>query len=119
MNPHLAPKIRSEVILEAARSMRWCFMRLATYVSQPCLPGCEPVHLATIGKGMSTKVSDLFVMPGCRRCHQLYDGKDERIWEILKLHPTARLEVEQRAHHEFLSHLLSAGIISIPGAKII
>ena len=90
MNPHMLPKIRSAAMLDAVRDMP-CSLRVASLI-----PGHKcaaqdtvvPCHMPTIGKGVATKVSDLFVAAGCLHCHDLIDRRDKRVEWIVERYPT-------------------------------
>lgn len=90
MNPHMLPKVRSTAMLDAVRDMP-CSLRVASLI-----PGHKcaaqdtvvPCHMPTIGKGVATKVSDLFVAAGCLHCHDLIDRRDKRVEWIVERYPT-------------------------------
>lgn len=114
MNPDLLPKVRSESLMSACRHMP-CTLRVASFVGQRCAPqdtvvGC---HLPTIGKGVSTKVSDLYVAAGCFHCHNIVDGRDKRILEsIVANYPAAYADRLMRANHETLARWVGMGLIT-------
>jgi hypothetical protein len=121
MNPDLLPKVRSEALMDACRHMP-CTLRVASFVGQRCAPqdtvvGC---HLATIGKGVSTKVSDLYVAAGCFHCHRIIDGRDKRILEtIIHNYPAAFADRLMRANHETIARWVGMGLITGPDWEII
>lgn len=91
-NPAMLPKVRSRKLLDAVRYMP-CALRVSSF-----FPGhrCSrqdtvvPCHIPTIGKGMGTKVSDLFVAAGCMHCHDIIDGRDRARRDFIdKSYPTA------------------------------
>lgn len=120
-NPNMLPKVRSRTLLDACRHMP-CTLRVASFVGQSCAPrdtvvGC---HLPTIGKGVGTKVSDLFVAAGCARCHDLVDGRDKRLTEtIASNYPGAFMEQMMRANHETISRWVAMGLITVEGGEIL
>lgn len=89
-NPALLPKVRSRALLDAVQHMP-CTLRLASFAGMSCAgqDTVVPCHLATIGKGTSTKVSDLFVAAGCCACHDLLDGRNTVGLAISLQHPAA------------------------------
>lgn len=117
-NPHLLPKVRSRTLMNAISGMP-CSLRVASFVpggkcSDPStVVGC---HISTIGKGMGTKVSDLFVAAGCFNCHNIIDGRDRAGADFIReKYPTAFVERLMRGHHETLSRLYGMGIITVAG----
>jgi hypothetical protein len=95
-NPALLPKVRSDTLLRSTRHMP-CALRVASfYPGHRCAAEdtVVPCHLdRTIGKGIGTKVSDLFVVAGCAHCHDILDGRDvTRRAYILENYPTAFVE---------------------------
>lgn len=117
LNPHSLPKARSGAIMRAMADMP-CTLRLAGFLGRPCAPqetvvGC---HLPLFGKGMGTKVSDLYVAAGCHACHDLVDRRVGDAQDVRMLYPTAFWEQIARAHAETLTRLWMAGVIVIPDA---
>lgn len=117
-NPDLLPKVRSEAIMRAMRGMP-CALRVASFLpggkcaARDTVVGC---HLPTIGKGVATKVSDLFVAAGCARCHDIVDGRDLPARDyIMAKYPTAYMERLMRAGHETQARLVALGIIAVKG----
>lgn len=122
MNPALLPKVRSEELTQACRHMP-CTLRLATFIPAPCahrdtVVGC---HLPVFGKGVATKVSDLFVAAGCLTCHDMLDGRDPRGREMARLYPSLWHERIMLALCETQAHWLDAGLLLIndPNLEII
>lgn len=114
------PKVRSRELLDACRDMP-CTLRIASFLGLPCEPqdtvvGC---HLPTFGKGMSTKVSDLYVAAGCRLCHDLLDGRDPRGAQISDQYPAAFYERMMRGNHETIAHWIASGEILIRKGEIL
>lgn len=87
--PHLLPKVRSEYLMDWIGGKRDglllnqpypCTLRIATLVpgktcaARDTVVGC---HTGNLGKGMSTKVSDIDVAAGCFVCHDLLDRRNE------------------------------------------
>lgn len=117
-NPELLPKVHSRVLLDAIAGMP-CTLRISSFVpGHSCAPKdtVVPCHMPTIGKGMGTKVSDLFVAAGCFNCHNLIDGRDKRWHDIMRDHPVAVYQRILRGFSETLAMLVDAGIIRIKGA---
>jgi hypothetical protein len=95
-NPHLLPKVRSAKLLAAVKDMP-CTLRVSSFMPHwQCAHQSTvvPCHLdRTIGKGMSTKVSDLFVAAGCVHCHAIIDGKDRTAVDyIMEKYPAAMMQ---------------------------
>ena len=122
-NPMLLPKIRSRSLLDAVRYMP-CTLRIAGMV-----PGgaCShqttvvPCHLdGTIGKGIGTKVSDLFVAAGCFACHSLLDGRDRSGADyLMKNYPTAVVERCLKGLCETQARWLAMGLIKVKGGEVV
>lgn len=120
-NPTLLPKVRSEALMDECRNMP-CELRIASFIGLPCehqstVVGC---HIeGSIGKGVSTKVSDLFVAAGCRLCHDLLSGVDPRGLVIAQQYPSAFWHQVMRANQATISRWIMAGLIEIPDGKLI
>lgn len=91
-NPAMLPKVRSRKLLDAVRFMP-CALRVSSFYPGHRCSGQDtvvPCHIPTIGKGMSTKVSDLFVAAGCMHCHDIIDGRDRKRADFIeKNYPAA------------------------------
>jgi len=117
--PALLPKVRSKAVLGAVRGMP-CTLRIATFVpGHRCADPATvvPCHVGNLGKGMSTKVSDLSVAAGCMACHDLLDGRDSRRAWLIENYPAA---VQHRALMGVLetqAMLLMRGALIIPDAE--
>lgn len=114
INPVLLPKIRSQLIMDAA-------------MGQPCslrLPGiCNhdhtttvTAHLPGIGKSMGSKVSDLHSAFACSDCHTAIDTFG---WEKRGLTAAIVLDAMLRGHAETQARLVGMGIITVEGANIV
>lgn len=113
-NPYMLPKVRSKSLLQACRHMP-CTLRIASFVGQSCAAQSTvvPCHLPTIGKGTSTKVSDLFVAAGCLHCHDIIDGRQQRILEtIVSDYPAAFADRLMRGNHETIARWVGMGLIT-------
>lgn len=119
-NPHMLPKLRSSRLIAATHDMP-CTLRLAGFVGKRCSDGTMAVHLdRTIGKGMGTKVSDLFVVAGCDTCHRLSDGRDLKGYEALAEHyPAAFMERLLKALAETQARWLDMGLIHVEDGEVI
>lgn len=118
MNPHLLPKIRSRAYLDGIRGMP-CTLRIASFVpGHACAPEdtVVPCHLPVMGKGMATKTSDLFVVAGCRHCHDLLDGRDSRVHWINETHPAAFHARMVHALAETMTLQVMRGNLTVKGA---
>ena len=131
LNPYLLPKVRSEILRQSIggklpggiqTTPMPCAARLAGFLGLPCefgtTVGC---HYGRIGKGTSTKVSDLFLIAGCRLCHDLMDPeRDPRGMEIAARYPRAFYERLRDAHHETMARWIAMGVLPLPAdAEII
>lgn len=120
LNPHMLPKVRSRTLLDAC-SLMPCTLRIRSFLGLPCtsqetVVGC---HLPTIGKGVATKVSDLFVAAGCSGCHDLVDGRDKRMEMIEDRYPAALAEQLMRANHETIARWTAMGLIHVEGGELV
>lgn len=113
-NPDLLPKVRSRKLLDAVRGMP-CTLRIAGFAGKSCsaIETVVPCHVPTIGKGMGTKVSDLFVAAGCFTCHDLLDRRDIKGHEAMQRYPAAVLERILRGMCETQAMLIEKGIITV------
>lgn len=110
----LLPKVRSELITDSANGEE-CAFRF------PMICSFDPAttvwcHLPGIGKGISTKVSDLHGAYGCSLCHDLVDG---RMKQPNHLGDAAILEIMLRALAESQARLLESGLIVVPDGRIL
>lgn len=121
LNPHMLPKVRSRDLLDAIRGMP-CEARVSSlFPGHKCASFATviPAHVGNIGKGMSTKVSDLHVCAACFNCHNLIDRVDAR-WEwIADNCPTAFMERVMLGTFATQSRLVLLGIIEVRGAELI
>jgi len=128
----MLPKVRSEDLMNAIGGKvkgqyqtlpMPCTFRIAGLVGLQCahqetVVGC---HSGNLGKGMSTKVSDLTAVAGCMVCHGLWD----RVltgWKELHHIPELKWVMFQRAlsaTHETQAMLTDLKIIKIRGGKLI
>lgn len=119
-NPALLPKVRSDNLMSSINGMP-CALRIASFIGEPCahpstVVGC---HLPVFGKGMSTKVSDLYVAAGCQTCHDLLDGRDSRVEFIRDKYPTALMGRLLMALCETQARWLMEGHIIVPDGRLI
>ncbi len=121
-NPALLPKIRSRTLLDAIEGMP-CSLRIASfYPGHRCAPpetvvGC---HLPVIGKGMSSKVSDLYVAAGCQHCHDILDGRDHVKAAYIREHyPTALMDRLLQGLAETQARWVGMGLLEAKGQEII
>jgi len=122
-NPALLPKVRSRALLAACQDMP-CTLRVASFIpGQQCAHQTTvvPCHIdATLGKGMGTKVSDLFVAAGCFHCHNIIDGRDPKGRAfIMDNYPTAFMERLLKGLCETQSRLVDMGLIEVKGGEIV
>ncbi|MEL6102924.1 MAG: hypothetical protein AAFR68_16635 [Pseudomonadota bacterium] len=123
--PHLLPKLRSKHYTDSIQGMP-CTLRIAGLVGRRCADRATvvPAHIPTIGKGVATKVSDLFVVAACFECHLLLDWQDPNVSEMLfrtgPNHMTqAAIWRVVHALAETQSILLGADVIQVPRSEII
>lgn len=91
-----------------------CALRISSFVpGHRCAPRdtVVPCHIGKVGKGMGTKVSDLAVAAGCLHCHDLLDGRDNRVEWILKHYPAAFWEQVLRGLIETQARWVQMGLI--------
>lgn len=119
--PHLLPKVRSSGIMGAMRHYP-CTLRIASFIpGHSCAPQSTVVgaHLPVVGKGVSTKVTDLAVVAACAHCHDLLDGRDERVNWIASQYPAALHLRYLNALVETQAMLLSDLVIEVPDGDMI
>lgn len=122
-NPHMLPKVRSQALLQAVRGMP-CALRIASFCPGHACSGMDtvvPCHVdRTIGKGMGTKVSDLFVVAGCLHCHDIFDGRDRARRDfIMANYPTAYVERVLKGLAETQARWVGMGLISGPDWEVL
>lgn len=129
--PHLLPKIRSEVLMDAiggklpggVRTQPMpCTVRISGMVPGHRCASRETVvgaHTGNLGKGMSTKVSDIAVVAACMHCHNLIDMTDSRWWWLMDHRCFETMNRIITAQHETLAMLVDLEIITVKGALII
>lgn len=127
-SPHMLPKIRSEKIRDAIGGKLHdvdqfpCTLRIASLIpGGTCSSGRTviPAHYGDLGKGMSTKVSDLDLVAACFACHDILDRRDSR-WQFLKANHEA--DVLRRliaAGSETRAMLTFYGLIEVEGATLL
>lgn len=122
MNPHLLPKVRSRKLLDACADMPCCLRIASFYPGHTCAAQGTVVgaHVPTIGKGVSTKVSDLFVVAACLHCHDMLDGRDMRRWaHVNERYPAAVMQRILDGMAETQSRWVQMGLIQVEGGRII
>lgn len=119
-NPHMLPKVRSKRLMADINGMP-CTLRIASFIGLPCAPDatCVGCHLPVFGKGVNTKVSDLFTVSGCQTCHDLLDGRDRRIDFIQQKYPAALVERMLMAMCETQARQVGLGNITGPDWRIV
>jgi hypothetical protein len=118
-NPHMLPKLRSEALLDAVRHMEVCTLRIGSFLGIPCSGRIDPCHLPVHGKGMSTKVTDMAVVAGCRTCHDLLDWKNKNGERIRERYPLAYGQQLACALVETHQRLLLAEVINVKGSHFV
>ncbi len=121
-SPALLPKVRSEPLMEAIADMP-CTLRVSSfYPGHSCASAATVVgcHLDSVGKGMSTKSTDLAVVAGCLNCHAILDGVDtKRHAYIAEKYPTAFESRLRAALIETHAMLIQRGIIQVKGMVLL
>lgn len=116
-NPELLPRVDSPTLRKAVEGFP-CTLRISSFIPGHSCSGKDTVvgcHMATIGKGMGLKSSDLFIAAGCFNCHNLLDARDGRWHWVLEHYPIAAMGRIMRGVHETQSMLEDAGIIRVKG----
>lgn len=120
-NPMMLPKIRSRALLDACRHMP-CSLRVASFIPGNRCAAQDtvvPCHIPTIGKGMGTKVSDLFVAAGCLHCHDIIDGRDRAGADFIAAnYPTAMMDRLLRGMCETQSRWVGMGLLVATGDEV-
>ena len=121
-NPVMLKKVRCSTLLDATRYMP-CTLRIASFVPGMKCSGRDtvvPCHCGNVGKGMSTRVSDMMIAAGCHICHDILDGRREGDRDyIMKNYPAAVMHRIMSGVFETQAMLIEMGLIVIPGAEII
>lgn len=121
-NPVMLPKVRNSALLDACRYMP-CTLRIASFVPGMSCSGRDtvvPCHCGNVGKGMSTRVSDMTIAAGCHTCHDILDGRRENERDyIMEKYPAAVMHRIMSGVFETQAMLVEAGLIVVPGAEII
>ncbi len=130
-NPHMLPKVKCQTILDiiGGKDRRGVYIRpfACSLRISGLIPGhrCAPpdtvvaCHVGNLGKGMSTKVSDLNVAAGCANCHDLIDRKDSRWQYLAENYPTVIPDAMLSGMQETLAQLVWLGLVVIPDGEII
>jgi hypothetical protein len=112
-NPHMLPKVQSEQLCNSIRSLEMpCTLRIANFVGLVCDGhAVEGHHLPVFGKGMGTKVSDIYQGAACRVCHDVAHSKTGA--ELRVKYPNAYTERLWFAMAETQGLWLQGGLIGI------
>lgn len=119
--PHLLPKVRSEAIMSGVRGYP-CTLRISNFIPGHRCAGHGTVvgcHTGSLGKGKSTKTSDLEIVAACVNCHALLDMVDPRWFDILESDPVGVLKRIMTAGAETRAMLIRDGVIVVPDANLI
>jgi len=124
-NPHMLPKVRSDLIMASA-SGEHCCLRIASFIPGLTCSGRATTvgaHLPVFGKGVNTKVTDMAVCFACATCHDILDclsSDGRRRNDYLAQHyPTAIMERLLFGLVETHARLIMGGVIVIPDAEFI
>ena len=121
-NPQLLPKVRSDLIMASAAGQH-CALRVSSlYPGHKCAGRDTTVacHLPTIGKGTSTKVTDLAVAFGCAHCHAIVDGPDKKRRDFIETnYPAAYAGRLLDALVETQARLVGEAIIFVRDGEIL
>ena len=101
-----------------------CALRIGTFVGKRCSPGTVVgVHLdgiaPALGKGTSTKVSDLNMVAGCQTCHDLLARVDPAWQVLMNTYPAAVQRQIHLAHMETLARWVQMDLIEVKGGEVI
>ena len=119
---HLLPKVRSDQIMASAAGQP-CALRIASFVPGHRCSGTNTTigaHLPVMGKGTSTKVTDLAVVYCCFNCHAILDGADGgRQKYVLENFPAAVVERMLNALVETQARLIEQEILIVKDGVLI
>jgi hypothetical protein len=117
-NPHMLPKVRSAALMSGVEGMP-CSLRIASFNGQSCAGNDTVVacHLPVFGKGIASKVSDMFTVAGCRVCHEILDGTVGV--ELRHRYPAAFTERLLLALCETQARHVMTGRIVVPDAELV
>lgn len=113
-NPHLLPKIRSEKLTKSAKGQP-CSLRLPMICNRDD-ETTVLAHLPVIGKGMGTKVSDLFGAFACSSCH---DAIDRHTYEKAGLTRAQVYQAMLWGLCETQSRWVGMGLIEVKGMELL
>lgn len=117
-NPHMLPKVRSESLTRSAKFAEYeigCTARVSSFIpGHRCSSDYTTVfsHVGKLGKGKSTKTSDINGIIACQNCHDLIDAVDNRVWWIIENYPRAFYERLWEAGCETRAHWVRLGLIN-------
>lgn len=117
-NPHMLPKVRSADLTESANWHKFgigCTARVSSFIPGHRCSSDETTvfaHYGSLGKGTGTKTSDINGVVACLHCHDLIDGRDDRVWWIIEKFPRAFYERLWAAGCETRAHWVRLGLIS-------
>lgn len=118
-NPNMATKIRSPKIMDSAKG-KPCTLRISSFLPGHKCSGEDTTvgaHLPVLGKGVSTKATDLAVVYCCANCHAILDGVDYKAAEYIREHyAAAAAERMLNALVETHAMLIDQGILIMPHA---
>ncbi|WP_306150670.1 nuclease domain-containing protein [Roseovarius sp. MMSF_3281] len=129
--PHLLPKVRSEALTNAIggkiagqhfSAPMPCTVRISGLVpGHRCADQSTVVaaHTGNLGKGVSTKVSDIACVAACMACHDLIDGRDSRWWWLMDNRCFETMNRIITAQHETLAMLIEHEIVVVKGGELI
>lgn len=120
--PHLAPKVRSDLIMSTANGMP-CTARVASFFPGYRCAGHDTTvlsHENTPGKGIATKSTDVAGCFACIHCHMIIEGVDRQRREYIEQkYPVAYESRIKQAIIETWNLLIFKKVIIIPDAKFI
>lgn len=123
-NPNNLPKVRSKKIMRAPVLIADmpCSLQISSLIPGHRCSGADThvmAHLPGIGKGISTKTSDITAVCACAHCHDLLDRRDRRISFIEDNYPLALADRLIRAIQITLAWHIIEGNIVVPDGEII
>lgn len=113
-SPLLLPKVRSQLIMDAAEGMP-CSLRLPGICCHDRSTAVN-AHLPGTGKSPRSKVSDLHTSIACVACH---DAIDNHTYAKRGLTPAIVLDAMLRGHCETQSRWVALGLITGPDWEIV
>jgi len=119
--PQRLPKVRSTAITSAAMGSP-CTARLASFLGLQCESRATTVnaHLPVLGKGTSTKVTDMASSFTCSLCHDILDRRRPELFDAIAERYPAGIALRMlESLVETHAILIDMGVIQVKDARII